>query len=164
MVEKTLVKARKITEFFVLTMIVIMTVIICYQVLSRFGFNYTPPWIQPLSLLLMVWIGFIGLAIGIQDNSHIRINLFVSKLPAKAQKAVEGVQRILAFLFGLFMLIEGSKFSYNMKDSYISGINTSSAILYVVVPLAGLLVIIYLIFELLGKWKGMDEEVEGEEL
>jgi TRAP-type transport system small permease protein len=163
-VEKTLIKARKITEYIVLTMIVLMTVIICYQVLSRFVFNYTPPWIQPLSLLLMVWIGFIGLAIGIQDNSHININLFVAKMPRKLQKIVEAVQRILAFLFGIFMIIEGSRFSYSMKDSYISGINTPSAILYVVVPIAGLLVIIYLLFEFFGKWKGMNEEEDGEEL
>lgn len=164
MVENTLIKARKITEYFVLIMIVLMTVIICYQVISRFVFNYTPTWIQPLSLLLMVWIGFIGLAVGIQDNSHIKINLFVSKMPAKVQKIVEGIQRILALLFGIFMLIEGSRFSYNMKDSYISGINTPSAILYVVVPIAGLLVIIYLLFEFLGKWKAIEEEEDGEEL
>ncbi len=161
MVEKALIKARKITESLVLAMIAIMTLIICYQVVSRFAFNYTPPWIQPLSLLLMVWIGFIGLAIGIQDNTHIKINLFVSKMPERLQKVIRALQRILAFVFGVFMLIEGSKFSYSMKDSSISGINTPSAVLYVVVPIAGLLVTIYLLFECFGKWKAIgDEEVE----
>jgi TRAP-type transport system small permease protein len=161
-VEKTLLKARKITEYFVLIMIVLMTVIICYQVISRYVFNYTPPWIQPLSLLLMVWIGFIGLAIGIQDNSHININLFVAKMPKKLQKIILGFQRVLAMLFGIFMIIEGTRFSYSMKDSYISGINTPSAILYMIVPIAGILVLVYLLFEFFGKWKGIEEEEDGE--
>ncbi|RFB17432.1 TRAP transporter small permease [Bacillus sp. HNG] len=163
MIEKFLFKARKLTESFTLLMIAVMSIIICIQVIARYIFNYTPPWIQPLSLLLMVWIGFIGIAVGFQDDSHIKINLFVDKMPKKFQKWVITSQRLLAFLFGLFMLIEGSKFSYSMKDSYIPGINTPSAILYVVVPIAGLLTILYLFFEFFGKWEGIADEGEGEE-
>ena|SRR5690606_39276238 len=144
-------------------MIVLMTLIISYQVLSRFGLNYTPTWIQPLSLLLMVWIGFIGIAIGIQDNSHIKINLFVSKMPKKVQVVLNYVQRLLAILFGFFMLIEGSKFSLSMMNSQISGLGVPSAILYGVVPVAGLLVIVYLVFEFFGKWVGILDESEVEE-
>jgi TRAP-type transport system small permease protein len=162
-IEKFLFKARKLTESFTLLMIAVMSIIICIQVVARYIFNYTPPWIQPLSLLLMVWIGFIGIAVGIQDDSHIKINLFVGKMPKSLQKWVVKLQRLLAFLFGLFMFIEGSKFSYSMKDSFIPGINTPSAVLYVVVPIAGLLTILYLFFEFFGKWEGIADEGEGEE-
>ncbi len=143
-------------------MIVLMTIIISYQVISRFVFNYTPSWIQPLSLLFMVWVGFLGIAIGIQDNSHIKINFFVSKMPDNIQRLLHLFQRVVAILFGLFMVVEGGKFSYNMIDSYISGLNMPSAILYAAVPVAGVLVIVYLLFEFLGKWKGINEESEGE--
>lgn len=155
---KILLKIRKITESLTLFMIIFMTAIISYQVISRYVFNYTPPWIQPLSLLLMVWIGFIGIAIGIQDDSHIKINLFVSKLPNKIQKVVLKMQRILAIIFGMFMVIEGGRFAYSMKNSFISGLNTPSAILYAAVPVAGLLVIFYLIFEFFGIWKVKEDE------
>ncbi len=144
-------------------MIVLMTLIISYQVISRFVLNTTPAWIQPLSLLLMVWIGFLGIAIGIQDNSHIKINIFVEKMPEKIQKGLNLVQRLLAILFGLFMVIEGGKFSLSMLSSNIPGIKVPSATLYVVVPLAGLLIIIYLLFELFGKWEGLNDESEEEQ-
>lgn len=163
MIEKFLLKTRKLTESFTLIMIAVMSIIICIQVVARYIFNYTPPWIQPLSLLLMVWIGFMGIAVGFQDDSHIKITLFVDKMPKRLQKWVIKSQRLLAFLFGLFMLIEGSKFSYSMKNSFIPGINTPSAILYVVVPIAGLLTILYLFFEFFGKWEGIADEGEGEE-
>lgn len=160
MTTKILLTIRKLTEAFVLLMIVLMTVIISYQVISRFVFNTTPPWIQPLSLLLMVWIGFLGIAIGIQDNSHIKINLFVEKTPKKIQELLHFVQRLLAVLFGLFMVIEGGKFSLSMLSSSIPGLKVPSAILYMAVPLAGLLVIVYLLFEFFGKWEGINEESE----
>lgn len=141
-------------------MIVIMTVIIGYQVFSRFVLNFTPPWIQPLSLLLMVWIGFIGIAIGIQDNTHIKINLFVSMMPDKVQKVLIYMQRVLAILFGFFMLVQGLIFSYDMKDSTMSGLSMPSAVLYASIPISGLLVVLYLLFEFSGKWKGPNHENE----
>ncbi|WP_080843916.1 TRAP transporter small permease [Cytobacillus gottheilii] len=162
MTAKMLLHIRKLTESFVLLMIVLMTMIISYQVISRFVFNTTPPWIQPLSLLLMVWIGFIGIAIGIQDNSHIKINLFVEKMPKKIQTLLNYTQRVLAVLFGLFMVIEGGKFSLSMLSSSIPGLKVPSAVLYIAVPLAGLLIIVYLICEFLGKWESLSEESEVE--
>lgn len=160
---KILISIRKITESFVLIMIGLMAIIISYQVISRFGFNYTPTWIQPMSLLLMVWIGFLGIAIGFQDHSHIRITIFEDKLPAKLKSGLHVVQRLLAIVFGLFMFIEGSKFSYEMLGSSIPGIGIPSAVLYVVVPVAGALIILYLLFEFVGVWKGYTEENGVEE-
>lgn len=163
MINKALLTLRKITESFVLLMLVVMTLIISYQVISRFGLNYTPTWIQPISLLLMVWIGFLGISIGFQDHSHIRITIFENKLPRKLQRTLNVFQRLLAIVFGFFMLIEGSKFSYKMLDSSIPGIGVPSALLYVVVPASGALIIIYLLSEFLGFWNGAKEESEVEE-
>lgn len=160
---KVLITIRKATESFVLIMIGLMAIIISYQVISRFGFNYTPTWIQPMSLLLMVWIGFLGIAIGFQDHSHIRITIFEDKLPDKLKSGLQVFQRLLAILFGIFMLIEGSKFSYKMLGSSIPGIGIPSAILYFVVPAAGALIIIYLFFEFMGVWKGYVDKMEVEE-
>ncbi|MGX8790516.1 TRAP transporter small permease [Oceanobacillus sp. M60] len=144
-------KIKKAIEFIVCVFLVLMTIIIFYQVVVRFGFNYTPPWVQPLSLMLMVWIGFIGIAIGIVDNSHIRVNLIVEKFPEKIQKVIVFFQRILALLFGIFMLFEGYKFSGEMQNSMISGLNVSSAMLYVSMPVAGVIVVVYIIIELVSK-------------
>ncbi|MDQ0482464.1 TRAP transporter small permease [Guptibacillus hwajinpoensis] len=160
---QVLMTIRKITEAFVLVMIGLMAVIISYQVISRFGFNYTPTWIQPMSLLLMVWIGFLGIAIGFQDHSHIRITIFEDQLPVKIKRGLHILQRLLAIVFGLFMFIEGSKFAYDMLGSSIPGIGIPSAVLYVVVPAAGALIITYLLFEFMGVWKGYTDESEVEE-
>jgi TRAP-type transport system small permease protein len=83
-------------------------------------------------------------------------------MPRKLQRVLNVLQRLLAILFGFFMLIEGSKFSYKMLESNIPGIGVPSALLYVVVPASGALVIIYLVSEFLGFWQGVKEESEVE--
>ncbi|WP_413306615.1 TRAP transporter small permease [Bacillus sp. 1P10SD] len=159
--ENLLAKLRKITEYLVYIMLSVMTIIICYQVFSRFVLNVTPPWIQELSLLLMVWIGFLGIAVGLQDNSHIQINLFINALPEKAKVWIGKLHRVSAILFGLFMVIQGGQFAYDMRTSTISGLNMPSAVLYYSVPVSGGLIILYLVFELFGKWHPVIDESEG---
>lgn len=161
--EKLLHKLRKIIEYLVYVMLSVMTIIICYQVFSRFFLNVTPPWIQELSLLLMVWVGFIGIATGLQDNSHIQINLFVNLLPDKAKLWITKIHRVVTILFGLFMVIQGGQFAYDMRTSYISGLNIPSAVLYYSVPISGVLIVLYLTLELFGKWHPIVDELEGDE-
>lgn len=159
MIEKILLQLRRVVEYLIYIMIASMSIIIGAQVFFRFFLNHTPPWIQPLSLLLMVWIGFIGIAIGIQDKGHIKLNLFVSLMPVKLQKILEKIQRIFALAFGIFMLVEGFIFAKSMDNSQISGLGgVSSSVLYASVPVAGFLVVVYLLFEFLGKWRNKEDE------
>ncbi|MEH7300404.1 TRAP transporter small permease [Neobacillus drentensis] len=161
--ENLLGKLRRITEYLVYIMLSVMTIIICYQVFSRFVLNVTPPWIQELSLLLMVWIGFLGIAVGIQDNSHIQINLFINALPERAKVWVGKFHRVLAILFGIFMVIQGGQFAHEMRTSTISGLNVPSAVLYYSVPVSGGLIVLYLVLELFGKWHPTIVDGEGDE-
>lgn len=163
MINSILLKIRKGVETVVHFILVVMTVIICWQVVSRFFFGVTPAWIQELSLLLLVWAGFLGIAIGIQDNTHIYISLFVNKLPQKVQKALALFNRLLTIAFGLFMTYEGAKFAGNMASSTISGLRVPSAAIYMAVPAAGVLVVVYLLAELFGQWKPLEENENGGE-
>lgn len=157
---RVLMWLRKVVEYFAYVMILLMTLIICWQVFSRFVLGVTPAWILELSLLLFVWIGFLGIAIGIQDNSHIQITLFIKKLPPKLRKLVYYVQRILAMILSMFLTIEGWKFADSMKNSQIPGLQISSAWTYLILPISGILVIIYLLAEFAGKWKAVSESEE----
>jgi TRAP-type C4-dicarboxylate transport system permease small subunit len=163
MIERALINFRKIVENIVNAIIVVMTLIICWQVFSRFVLGETPSWVLELSLLLMVWAGFIGIAMGIQDNSHIQITLFVKMLPEKVRRIMDKSNRILAMLFGLFLVIEGSKFANSMRTSFIPGLKIPSSILYLAVPVAGVLIVIYLLCELFGKWTPGSGLIEEEE-
>jgi TRAP-type C4-dicarboxylate transport system permease small subunit len=151
---------RKFVEYIVYTLLVLMTVVICWQVFSRFVLGVTPSWIQELSLLLMVWLGFLGIALGFQDHSHIKITLLENRMPLKMKRVVQLFHRLLAMLFGLFMVMEGTKFANSMSTSYIPGLKIPSAVLYFAVPISGILIVIYIIAEILGMWRPVVNEGE----
>lgn len=161
MLNRFLLWLRKLVEYTAYVMILLMTIIICWQVISRYFLGVTPAWVLELSLLLFIWIGFLGIAVGIQDNSHIQINLLVKKLPPMLQKLLYYFQRILAFGLSLFLLVEGWKFASHMKDSHIPSLGVSAALTYIVLPISGILVIIYLLAEFAGKWRATSES-EGD--
>lgn len=161
--ERLLLAIRKLIEYVVYAILIAMVLVICWQVFTRFALGRAPSWSQELSLLLMVWGGFLSIALGFQDKSHISIGMLVNKLPATAQKVIQLVNRLLAFLFGMFMLYQGGGFAKQMGASFIPGLKVPSSVLYFSVPVTGVIIAVYMLAEIFGKWSTISEEMGAEE-
>ncbi|MFA7404484.1 MAG: TRAP transporter small permease [Pelobacteraceae bacterium] len=70
------------------------------NVVSRYGFNYTPIWSEELSRFLVVWSIFIGVAIGVRKNQHIGVDALIRFLPHKLLLASE----VLLNLIGVVII------------------------------------------------------------
>jgi TRAP-type C4-dicarboxylate transport system permease small subunit len=70
------------------------------NVVSRYGFNYTPIWSEELSRFLIVWSIFIGVAIGVRKNQHIGVDAVIRFLPHKWLLAAE----VLLNLIGVVVI------------------------------------------------------------
>ncbi|MCM2358859.1 MAG: TRAP transporter small permease [Geobacteraceae bacterium] len=77
-----------------------VSLLIFAQVVSRYGFNYTPIWSEELSRFLVVWSIFIGVAIGVRNNQHIGVDAVIRFLPHKLKVASE----VLLNLIGVVVL------------------------------------------------------------
>lgn len=77
-----------------------VSLIIFGQVVSRYGFNYTPYWSEELSRFLVVWSIFIGVAIGVRSNQHIGVDAVIRLLPHRLKIASE----VLLNLIGVVVL------------------------------------------------------------
>ena len=58
-----------IAMIFLVTMIVIVST----TVFTRYVFNFTLRWSDEVALLMMIWFGFIGMALGVKENIHLSI-------------------------------------------------------------------------------------------
>ena len=67
-----------------------VVLIVCAQVVSRKFFNYSIIWSEEVALLLMVWMAFISMAIGVAKDIHIRITLFFDLFPKPVQSLHTG--------------------------------------------------------------------------
>ena len=56
--------------------LVFLTVIFGWLVFGRYVLNATPTWVEQVSLLLVVYIGFLGASIGVHKKTHLGVAVF----------------------------------------------------------------------------------------
>lgn len=76
------------------------------NVVLRYGFNKGITWSEELAVNLFVWVIFLGSIIAAWDNLHIKVDLFINKMPPKIQKLFLLIANILV-LIGLAIIAYG---------------------------------------------------------
>jgi TRAP-type C4-dicarboxylate transport system permease small subunit len=80
-----------------------MTLIVGWQVFSRYVLNDSPSWSEPLSLHLMVWFIMLGAAVGVRESVHLGLDIVRYVMPPPIQKAMDLLSLGLIALFGIGM-------------------------------------------------------------
>ncbi|MFZ5825875.1 MAG: TRAP transporter small permease [Bacillota bacterium] len=141
---------RHITEWLGTLFLSAMVVIVFVTVITRYFFKYTAPWAEEVALLLMVWFGFLGIAIGVAERLHLRIDVLTEALPPWFKTFLNRLSRVLVLLVGVFMVWEGWKLVQVTHESTMAGTKLPSSVLYVVIPIAGLLIVLHTLLQALG--------------
>ena len=85
----------------------VMVVLVFGNVVLRYGFNSGITVSEEVSRWLFIWITFLGAVVALKENSHLGVDMVVSKLPAWGKKlclvASHGVM-----LYILWLLADGS--------------------------------------------------------
>lgn len=132
----------KTLEWFAMICMVILTCIVFVDVILRYIFKQGFAWTQEIATLMLVWFSLIGMAIGVLEKIHINIEMFTAKLPAKAVSVLESINYILIAAFGGLMVYYGALIMNMTKLSTMPATKMPSAVLYVILPLSGLLVLL----------------------
>lgn len=138
---------------------VVLTVIVFVDVILRYIFKQGFAWTQEVATLMLVWFSLIGMAIGVLEKIHISIEMFTSKLPAKAIGILESVDHILMAAFGGLMVYYGVVIMNMTKLSTMPATKLPSSVLYVILPLSGILVFLNAILVAAKRDKHILEDV-----
>ncbi|PNR94125.1 hypothetical protein HWHPT5561_06895 [Petrotoga sp. HWH.PT.55.6.1] len=98
---------NKLIELICILILLFLVVITSQQVLMRFIFNRPASWGEELSIILLIWFGYLGIIIGLRDDKHISISFLVNKFPEKVKKLVDILGRLLIAWFSLLMFQHG---------------------------------------------------------
>ncbi|PQD95737.1 TRAP transporter small permease [Pradoshia eiseniae] len=164
--KKIKLKFDNIVDFIGMIAIAVMTIIVSLQVFSRYFFSYTPRWSEEVSLLLLVWVSFIGIAVGFREKLHIGVGVFVGMLPKKYQTIFDYIAKVLLIGVAIIFIFYGLRFTSLMNNSIMAGTGLSQSVLYGAIPVSGFLMLIYGI-ELLfvkGMHQEWDDQEEGDEM
>jgi len=127
-------------EWFAMICLVVMTVVVFFDVVLRYIFNQGMPWTQEIATLLLVWFSLIGMGIGVAEKIHMSIEMFTMKCSPKTISILETVNHIMIAAFGLMMVWYGIQIMNITRNATMPATKMPSAVLYIILPLSGVLV------------------------
>ncbi len=138
---------NKILEILGTVTLGIMTILVVYQVITRYVFNAPSPFSEALSQYLFVWMIMFGSAYVYGSREHLTIDLLKDKFSPKLNMIVEVIANVCLFAFILLVCVYGGwKYTASQVNRIDPSLHISMAILYTSVPFTGVITLYYAVY------------------
>jgi TRAP-type C4-dicarboxylate transport system permease small subunit len=128
----------------------VMVLCIAIQVVMRYGFGRATSWSEELAVLMFSWTVMGGLALGVREGFHVRIDLLVVRLPPAARRWAERGIEALTAAFGFYLAWSGLRFLEITGGSVSAAIGYPIELLHALAPITGGLIGVFATFRMLG--------------
>ncbi len=127
-------------------MLIAMVLITFAQVISRKVFSTSIRWSEEVPIILMIWFGFISMAIGVKERLHISIEVFYNLFPKKMKRALMIIIDILIACVGLAMLYYGGMLAMKTMSSTMPATKMPTGFVYIILPISGFFIFVESVF------------------
>lgn len=137
----------KIFEVISTLILAVMTVLVVYQVVTRYVFNAPSAISEILSQYLFVWMIMFGSAYVYGSHEHLTIDIIKDKFPPKVNMIVEVITNIALFAFIAVVCVYGG-YLYTVKSApqVDPQLGISKSILYCSLPITGVVTLFYAVY------------------
>ena len=142
-------------------MLVAMTLIICVHVFYRYVLNSGIKWSEEVSMLLYVYFGSVSVAYGVCHGLHIGIELFFNMFPKPVQRVCEIISNLVIMACGVLLAVNGVALVKSTGTTVMTTTRWPSYLLYVMVPVMGVMIAYFAFANLLGYGVSGKEETEN---
>jgi len=133
--------------------VVALTVTVSLQVFNRFVLKTPLAWSEDLAMLLFQWVVFLGAALGVKRMRHFGIELVVRKFPERMRHLVELLTPAAMAIVALVMIFQGwTILTFNRNRTYPT-MDLTYTWAFLPIPLAGVLILIYLVQLEIRRWR-----------
>ena len=127
------------------TAIVTMLACIVLQVVMRYVVGRALSWSEELALLMFAWATMGGLALGIREGFHVRLDILIGALPASLRPWAERAIEAFTALFGAYLAWSGERFLDMTSGSVSAAIGYPIEILHSLATATGVLIFLFAI-------------------
>jgi len=129
----------------------VMVVLTTYQVITRYVFNAPSTWSEELVGYLFAWSTMFGAAIVSGERGHMNIPILVDKFNPPMRKALHIFAEVIALLFSASILVLGGfQVSSLAMGQMTSSLGVAIGVFYWVMPLCGILMVVYSALNIIG--------------
>ena len=147
---------KRIDKILGRTLVVIMSIMVInvlWQVFTRYVTGNPSSFTDELARYLMIWIGILGAAFVSGKNMHVAIDILPSRASVKTQKKIKTIVTLIIILFVFFaFIVGGSRLVYisHILGQQSPALQIPLAVVYLIIPISGLLIIYYKVSDLLN--------------
>lgn len=123
--------------------LVVLIVVFAWLVFGRYVLNQTPTWVEQLSLVLVVWITFLGSGAGVHDDTHLGVSFIREAMPAPIRHVLRVLCEIVVAGFGLVMLIACTELVQFGWSTQIPMLNIPEGVRTLAAAIAGALIFLF---------------------
>lgn len=138
--------------------LVVLTVIFGWLVFGRYVLNATPTWVEQVALLLIAYIGFLGAAVGVHEQTHLGVSIFREISPRPVKRVFEVVSHFVMGAFGLVMIVSGYKLVVFKWTAKIPLIQLPEGVRAIPIVLSGVMICLFTIGHLIHFFQGAGQE------
>ena len=149
-----------VNVFFLVTVMVT-----ALQIFFRYVLNRPFYWTEEVAQLLFLWLIYLGSVLAMRTDKHLVVDLVYVALPPNLRRIVDLVIKLLVGLFLVVLTKEGSGLVVSEMASVTAALELPVGIVYLIVPIAGVLMLFYLLFSPKHRAQGKsDAALETESL
>lgn len=154
----------RILEFLAGISFLAMVILTCWQVFTRYVLKNPSSWSEELVSYLFAWMALLGASIVVGERGHMNIPVVVERMGPGAQKFFAIFSEVIACIFAAVILVFGGvQITSLAMGQMTSSLGVAVGIFYVVLPLSGVLNIIYTLINIYDIAKGNIRVLPGDE-
>ncbi len=141
----------KYVGYVLVILMMLMTLDVLWGVFTRYALGSQADWSEELARFLLIWIGILGAAYASGQRMHLSIDLLMPKLKAEGKRRLFVFINLIILVFALtIMVIGGFRLMYitQVLGQLSAALRIPIYLVYAVLPISGLLVIYYKIYDL----------------
>ena len=139
-----------------------MVLLTCWQVFTRYVLQNPSTWSEELVGYLFAWMSLLGASLVTCERGHMNIPIIVERFSEPIQKLLNCLGEVIAFLFSAVILVFGGvQITTLAMGQMTSSLGVPIGIFYIVLPLCGVLNMIYTVLNIINIIQGRTEEKEA---
>jgi TRAP-type C4-dicarboxylate transport system permease small subunit len=135
-------------------LLIAMVFAVTWQVVSRYLLGSPSGWTEELARFLLIWIGLFGGTLAYQRRLHLGLDLLADRLKDTALKFQQHAVDLCVLIFAVTILIIGGSLLVALThelSQYSPALGLPMSIVYLSLPLSGVLMAVSALIALTGK-------------
>jgi TRAP-type C4-dicarboxylate transport system permease small subunit len=124
-------------------MLAAMVALLFIQVVGRYVFDDPPDWTEELARAVFIYLTFVGGALAIVRNAHLRIESFHDRLSLRSKTALDIVLALVGVIFLAVTLYYSVGFLGRLSHQPMTSVPISKAFMFAAVPAGCALMLVY---------------------